>query len=230
MRIHYFQHVPFEGLGYLETWANQRPCMLSATLLYENALFPSLSTIDMLVVMGGSMGVYEQEKFSWLEAEIQYIQKAIEAQKIVVGICLGSQLIAAALGARVYPNIKKEIGWFPLTKTSAGKEHPLLQDLPENFIGFHWHGDTFDLPQNAVHLLQTDICPHQAFLYQEKVLGLQFHLEATPQSIKDMIAHGQHELVPDTFIQNAEMIQKQEHLCKQGNEYLSKVLDRLVLK
>ena len=227
LRIHYFQHVSFEGLGYIESWAKQNKHLLTATKFYETDILPNLLDFDWLIVMGGPMGVYDNNKFPWLVNEKEFIKEAIEAGKTVVGICLGAQLIASALGTNVYPNTKKEIGWFPLTKTNEGQSHNLLNDLPDNFIAFHWHGDTFDLPEKAIHLLQTDICRNQAFLYKNNVLGLQFHLEITPLSLTSMTENCRHELVLDNYIQTEQEILKKIELCKIANNYLTCILNKL---
>lgn len=230
LRIHYLQHVAFEGLGYIETWANQNKYPLTSTRYYESWKLPELSAFDWLIIMGGPMGVYDENKFFWLSEEKAFIEKTIRANKTVIGICLGAQLIATALGARVYPNTKKEIGWFPVTKTTASENHFLFKDLPDTCPVFHWHGDTFDLPDGAVHLLQTSICPHQAFIWNKKVLGLQFHLEVTPQTLTSMIDNCRQELIRDTFVQNEKEISNCSGLCESSNLYLKNILTQLALK
>ncbi len=227
LRIHYLQHVPFEGPGYVETWANTHHHILSCTHLFEDFHFPALEAFDWLVILGGPMGVYEEGQFAWLRAEKEWILSAIRAGKTVIGICLGAQLIAASLGANVYPNRKKEIGWFPVTLTAAAETNELFKDFPASFTVFHWHGDTFDLPDQSLHLIQTDVCPNQAFMYQDKVIGLQFHLEATPRTLRHMIDHGSDELIPDDFIQTGDAILHAADQCVYSNQLLAKLLDGL---
>jgi GMP synthase-like glutamine amidotransferase len=227
LRIHYFQHVAFEGLGFIETWACQNEHILSSTKFFSEFNLPNLNDIDWLIVMGGPMGVYDEHQYSWIRPEREFILNAIEAQKTVIGICLGSQIIASALGAKVYPNKKKEIGWFPLTKTKDGKTNNLLSDLPDEFTSFHWHGDTFDLPSRATHLLKTNICANQAFLYKDNVLGLQFHFEVTPQTLTQMTDNCRHEIKTDDFIQTEADILKNADFCYLSNEYLSSILTKL---
>jgi GMP synthase-like glutamine amidotransferase len=135
------------------------------------------------------MGVYEQSKYPFLTREINFIKKMIEAGKPVLGICLGSQLIAAALGARVYPNKSKEIGWYPLKAENAAKGDFLFSGWPARSRIFQWHGDTFDLPSGAAQLFSSPLCRHQAFRYGENVYGLQFHPEVDAPMIKDWLAH-----------------------------------------
>src|SRR5215471_5921833 len=136
MRVHFIQHVYFENPGHLLEWAKEKSYSTSFTKTFENISFPNLNDFDLLVIMGGPMGVYDEEKFPWLKQEKQFIKDSIAANKKVLGICLGSQLIAEALGVKVYPNKEKEIGWWPIKKVNA----ELNNDLPNEFVTFHWHG------------------------------------------------------------------------------------------
>jgi GMP synthase-like glutamine amidotransferase len=227
LNIHYFQHVPFEGLGYIEKWASEKGHKLTATKFYGNYILPELEDFDWLIIMGGPMGVYDEDKFSWLKEEKEFIKSAIDAGKTVIGICLGSQLIAEVLGAKVYPNAKKEIGWFPVSITNEGKENNLLKGLPDSFTVFHWHGDTFDLPNNSVHLIESKACKNQAFLYKKKVLGLQFHLEANLHALKEIIKNCKTDLVSDTYIQDEQTILIKEKETEGTNKILSAILEKL---
>lgn len=208
MRIHFIQHVHFETPGYLLEWATAQQHTISFTKIYESVIFPAADAMDLLVVMGGPMGVYEEEQYPWLKEEKAFIKSVIAAGVKVLGICLGSQLIAEVSGSKVYPNTEKEIGWWPLQKVTNEKTLSLTESLPDEFITFHWHGDTFDLPPGAVHLFATKICPNQGFLLNEQVAGLQFHLEATPVLVQQMAAHGQHELVTASYIQDGGQMQE----------------------
>jgi GMP synthase-like glutamine amidotransferase len=210
MRIHFIQHVAFETPGYLLQWAAERQHTVSFTRVYESPNFPAVENIDWLIVMGGPMGTYDEDRYAWLRPEKDFIRAVIQAGKKVLGICLGSQLVAEALGAKVYRHTQKEIGWWPVKKTAESNN--ILQSLPNEFTSFHWHGDTFDLPPGAVHLLQTDACPHQAYIYQDRVMGLQFHMEAIPGLVKAMVDHGKEELVPGGYIQSEnEILSNKEH-------------------
>src|SRR5262249_35158018 len=152
MRIHYLQHVAFEDLAAIESWAEDAGHTIAATQLFRNQPLPETADFDMLVVLGGPMNIYEEDQHPWLASEKRFIERALGEEKHVLGICLGSQLIADILGARVFRNREKEIGWFPITLTEAAQSHPLFADVPENITVFHWHGDTFDLPAGAIHL------------------------------------------------------------------------------
>jgi GMP synthase (glutamine-hydrolysing) len=140
-----------------------------------------------LIIMGGPMGVYEQDRYSFLGDEIRLIQHALKREIPILGICLGAQLLAAALGSPVRPGQKKEIGWHPVMLTSEAAVDPLWQDIPATFTGFHWHGDFFEKPHGAVSLASSALTPCQAFRYGAAVYGLQFHIEVTETMIQDWV-------------------------------------------
>lgn len=199
MRVHVLQHVPFEGLGSIQDWLAARQATITETKFFESPALVDLSRVDLVIALGGPMSVNDEVAFSWLRAEKRFIAEAIHRGSAVLGICLGAQLIASALGARVYPGRHKEIGWFPVT---AGETASFNFRFPQNLAVFHWHGETFDLPAGAVHLACSAACRHQAFQVGRRVLGLQFHLETTPESAEAIIANCRHELVPSRFVQS----------------------------
>jgi GMP synthase-like glutamine amidotransferase len=225
--IQVIQHVPFEGPGVIADWALQRRYPLTISRLYAGDALPSIGSIDWLVVMGGPMSVNDEAAYAWLAPERALICQAIAAGKTVVGVCLGAQLIAAALGARVYPNAQQEIGWFPVSKTPEALTHPLLGGVPDSFVPLHWHGDTFDMPQGATRLFQTEACINQAFVYAERVMGLQFHLEATAQTLEAMLANCRADLVDAPGIQTEAELLVGLSLAPAANGYLALLLDQL---
>ena len=228
LTIHVLQHVAYEGLGCIENWIHEHNHLLSYTKFYESFSIPDIDTIDGLIVMGGPMSVYEEDLFPWLKEEKHFIKAAIEKGKIVLGICLGSQLIAEVLGARVYPNKLKEIGWFPVKKTKAGQQHSMLKGIdPNEFTVFHWHGDTYDPPPASEHLFFTDICQHQAFIFDNRVLGIQFHFEATKETLNEMVQNGKQELEEGPTIQTGTVILQKSPLIGENNQRLYKLLDNL---
>lgn len=227
LSIHILMHVPYEGPGCIDHWMNHHNHRVTYTRFYESCLLPPLDKIDWLIIMGGPMSVYEENKYNWLMAEKQYIKNAIDNGKTVIGICLGSQIIAEVLGAGVYPNKVKEIGWFPVSKTDAGRNATLLEDTGNEVVVFHWHGDTYDLPPGSVHLFSSVDCQHQAFLFEKRVLGLQFHLEVTEKSIAEMIENGKHELTESATIQSEERIISQKKHLKSNNSIMFSLLDKL---
>lgn len=207
MRLHYFQHVPFEGLAGIERWAVKEGLQISRTRFFEDDPLPKLEDIDLLVIVGGPMSVNDERDYPWLADEKHFIDRAIRAGKPVLGICLGAQMIASVLGAKVYRNKEKEIGWFPVELTKAGRES-CLRVIGKRRTVFHWHGETFDLPSGARHLAKSAVCRNQAFQYGDSVIGLQFHLEMTPQSLKAIIRHCRKEILPARFIQSIPQMKK----------------------
>jgi GMP synthase (glutamine-hydrolysing) len=203
MQLHYLQHVPFEGPGTIREWATDQGHDLTGTHLYDGESLPDLDTFDWLIIMGGPMGVHDTDEYPWLTAEKELIRVAVDADKVVVGICLGAQLVAEALGGRVYEADTSEIGWFPVEATAEAVESPLFADLGETYEVFHWHGDTFDLPEGATRMAQTDACANQAFVYGDRVVGLQFHLESSPATVDEIIEHSG-DLPDGPFVQSAE--------------------------
>lgn len=226
LKIHYFQHVPFEGLGSIGEWTSLSGYSLTSTRFFENSRFPEITDIDWLIVMGGPMSVNDEDKYPWLVEEKKFISEVINAGKVVIGICLGSQLISAALGARIFQNKEKEIGWFDIELTCSGKSDHLFSELGSRLKVFHWHGDTFDLPENAIHMAYSEGCKNQAYIYKDNVLALQFHLESTMNSLKDMIEYGREELKPARYVQTEnELLNIQ--LIESNKKVLFKLLDRL---
>jgi len=222
MKLHYLQHVPFEGPGYIEEWAAFRGMQPTCTRLYADEPLPSTDSFDWLVVMGGPMGIYDHKEHPWLADEKAFLRQSIEAGKTVIGICLGAQLIADVLGASVYPGAHKEIGWFTVRRNPEAPEW-----MPKEFMAFHWHGDTFDLPPDTVPLGSSDACENQGFIYQGRVIALQFHLESTHQSIEALIGNCAHELVDGPFIQSAMQIRSSFSELTAMNVTLSELLDQL---
>ncbi|ADE16606.1 glutamine amidotransferase class-I [Nitrosococcus halophilus Nc 4] len=227
MKIHYLQHVPFETPANIEKWAKTNGHPLSATQFYRGDPLPEIGSIDWLVVMGGPMNIDEEDKYPWLLQEKKFIEQAIKAEKVVIGICLGAQLIAAVLGAKVFQNQYKEIGWFPIQFTEEARASSLFNFLPQKLKVFHWHGDTFDLPPDATRLAQSEACANQAFIYNKKVLALQFHLEVRPENVRQIIAHCEHELTGGQYIQKSEEMLSQEENFKKINEAMDGILNRL---
>ena len=224
MRIHSLQHVPFEGLGSIADWAKAHNAPLRTSQLFSDAPLPKLEAFDWLVVMGGPMNIYEEERYPWLRGEKALIKEAIAAGKVVLGVCLGAQLIADCLGAKVTRNPHREIGWFPLTTV-----HPAwASTLPAQVLVMHWHGDTFALPAGALHLAASEACPNQGFIFQGRVVGLQFHLETTPESLMGLIEHGQDDLSPaGPYIQTREEMLSDPERFPVINRMMAALLDRL---
>ena len=211
-------------------WFRERGWQVSLTELYRNEPLPPVDEIDWLVVMGGPMSVNDESKHAWLKAEKDFIGQALQADKAILGVCLGSQLIADVLGSKVYKNSEPEIGWFPIQRSPEAAGHNLGQLFPPQAEVFHWHGETFDLPRGTLHLARSQACENQAFAYGDRVLGLQFHLETTRKALEDL-AHGcADELVDSPFIQSAEEMLSDPHRFTRLNGLLDPILEGLAAR
>lgn len=201
MKIHHLQHVPFEGLGSMKPYLENTGHQLTSTHLYEDLAFPAIHDIDCLIIMGGPMGIYDEENYPWLKAEKEFIRKAVESGKTILGICLGAQLIADVLGAKVYKNKYREIGWFNIQRATEVNNTILAQSIAENLEAFHWHGDTFEIPEGAVPLGASDACKNQGFIIADRIIAFQFHLETTRESAASLIQNCGDEIDGSRYVQ-----------------------------
>ncbi len=180
------RHVSFEGLGLIEPILAEFGLPILWLEIGQTICDSDLANICALILMGGPMSANDPEP--WVGAEIDLIRRAVRRGVPVLGVCLGAQLVAKALGARVYRNPVKEIGWFETHWTAAARLDPVFGGLPDPAQIFQWHGETFELPENAECLAYTGTCAHQAFRYGLSVYALQFHLEVTPLMIEDWVS------------------------------------------
>jgi len=204
MKVHCLQHAEHEGLGSIAPWLAARGVPVTMTRLQRGEPLPPVDEVEWLVVLGGPMNVDDHAQFPWLAAEARFIAQAIAAKKAVLGICLGAQLIARALGAAVTKNPHPELGWHPVHLLRGADQHPLLQGFPEVFTPFHWHGDTYALPPDAKGLMRSEACAQQAFAVHDLVLGIQFHLEVTAADARNWFATEQPP--PAQYVQTPEEV------------------------
>ena len=226
MRVHWLQHVPFEGLGCMEDWFVSRGHQLSCTRMFDAADLPSPEDFDWLVVMGGPMGVNDQDKYPWLEPEIALIKAVMKQSKRILGICLGAQLMATALGAKVKKNRHKEIGWFHVQSQAMGND-PLGQVLPPRFRAFHWHGETFDVPAHAIPLGSSEATICQGFRAGPRGLALQFHLELRPEDVDRLTEACPEDLTPDPYVQAPEEFLEKSYQFDEANEITRRILQAM---
>lgn len=226
MRLHYLQHVPFEGLGSIGDWADERGLQVSATRMYAGDPLPVANEFELLLVLGGPMGVRDRDCLPWLDAEIEWLAEAVAAERPVLGLCLGAQLIACAAGADVYKASDREIGWFPVDRTTGNQAGP-LDCLPDRLMAFHWHGDTFDIPPGGSLLAASEGCAHQAFGIGERILGLQFHLETTMGVAEALVRNCPEDLSPGPWVQTREEILHGGRF-DDANRLMVRVLDQWV--
>ena len=229
LRIHALYHVDFEELSHIKQWADNRDHSITVTRFYKNEPLPAQDSFDWLVVMGGPMSIHDESDFQWLADEKSFIQQSINDGKTVIGVCLGAQLIADSLGAKVAPSGIKEVGWLPIQLTEQGLAHPLLADLPKNeFTVFHWHGDGFECPKGAMPIATSHTWANQGFVYQTSkhkelgtwVLGWQCHFEVTNKSMVDMVSHGQ-TYIQEAMIDHPDSVQAADEILALGDTYIA---------
>ena len=201
MHIHVLEHDPLENPGLVADWAAVRGHRLVRVLLDRGGALPPPGEVDLLVIMGGPMNIYQHRDHPWLVEEKAFIAEVIAAGKPVLGICLGAQLLADALGGKVFQNAAKEIGWFPIQMVDRAEP---FASFPETLTAMHWHGDTFTLPRGARHIAKSEACVNQAFLFGDRMVGLQFHIEMQALSESDLQAVGTAAVVPGRWVQSRE--------------------------
>ena len=228
MHVQVLQHVPFEGVGSMADWFQTRGATLHYTRFYEaDARLPDPASCDLIVAMGGPMSVNDESELPWLIEEKTFLRHAIEQGVPVLGICLGAQLIASALGARVQPNAQAEIGWFPVWRAASVGEGCFV--FPDRIELLHWHGETFELPAGATLLASSEACPHQAFQLGRRVIGLQCHPEMTPAIVADLLDACADELRPGPWVQTPAQLAGEPRSYLPGNVLMTRVLDYLLV-
>lgn len=226
MHVHWLQHAEHEDLGCIAPWLAARGAQVSMTGLQRGEALPAGTDFDALIVLGGPMNIYEYAAHPWLVPEKQLIRRAIDAGKKVLGICLGSQLIADVLGGPVTRNAYGEVGWFEVALNAEGRAHPAFEDWPEHFEAFHWHGDTFAIPPGAQNLMSSEACANQGFAYGERVLGLQFHLEVTAADARVWFQHEQP--APARYVQTPGAILERIDRFALNNRLMVRLLERFL--
>jgi GMP synthase-like glutamine amidotransferase len=227
MRIHCLQHVSFEVPGSILRWARQKGHGFTRSRVFDGDRLPAADAFDMLIILGGPMSVHDESAHPWLVDEKRFITSALRDGKRILGICLGAQLLALCLGAKVSRNKEREIGWFPVRKVQDARRSELAQALPDEMDVLHWHSDTFDLPKGAVHLMSSQACENQAFAFEGRVAGLQFHLEMTGEGAQDLIRYCGHELTEGAWVQRPETILWEPFRFDRANAVMDRVLDQI---
>lgn len=226
MKLQILQHVDFEKPGFILDWAEERGVQVEITRFYRNEMPPSPRMIDGVIIMGGPMNLDETEKYPWLEKEKAFLHDFLATGKKMLGVCLGAQLLALQLGARVFKNTRKEIGWFPVQKTAFAK-HPLLDLYVENTLpAFHWHGDTFDLPRESVPLFSSEATKNQAFVWNDRVFALQFHWEVKPENVRLLLENAAGDLEEmQPFVQSPQTMTADDSLFAESQKNIYRLLD-----
>ena len=232
MHIHFIIHEHFEAPGAYEIWGKNRGCSMSYSRVYQGDPLPEdLQSTDLLIIMGGPQSpATTLEECPWFDAQSEkpIISRAIKAGKMVIGVCLGSQLIGEALGAAFCHSPEKEIGKFPVRLTDAGKANPLFEDFGHELNVGHWHNDMPGLTPQAKVLAYSEGCPRQIVQYGERVYGFQCHMELTPEVVELLIEHSQNDLrraAEFRFVETAEKLRSHDY--REMNQVLFSFLDKL---
>lgn len=228
MKISILQHAPFEGPGLIAEWASERNADMTITKVFANEPLPDLDSFDLLILMGGPMSVNDEKEYPWLIEEKKFIRKAIERNMRIMGICLGAQLIASSLGKNIYPNPEKEIGWFQVDFTDEIRKTFLFNHFPHSMVVFHWHGETFEIPESAMLIGSSPACRNQGFLMGRSVIALQFHLEETGDSLQEISTACAAELQEGKWIQSEESIRNGIGNVPAAKSILYQLLDKLI--
>lgn len=212
MRVHVLEHHPMEGIGTIADWIVIHGHEIERTRWYESPVPPDPASFDLLIVMGGPMNIYEEDQYPWLSIEKEFLDRCIAADKWMLGICLGAQLLADRLGGPVGRNAWSEIGWWPVARTLEAASDPIFSAFPLRLDVFHWHGDTFAIPPHALHAAYSQGCASQAFR-KGRVVGLQFHLEFSEEAMRGLIEaedvfEGHYVQTPEVFLSHTERFQK----------------------
>lgn len=227
IRIAIIQHAYYEGPARISDWLALRG--LSATLYrpYTGSSLPPLDRFDLLILLSGPMQVDDTDRYVWLAEEKQLIRDVLDAGKRVLGIGLGGQLLAEALGARIEPMKRPEIGWWPLEKYDESRESPLGRMLPHRLMALHWHTHHFGLPEGAIPLYRSAACGEQGFVWQERAVALQCHMNSTPRSVEALLSHAGTELKRDSTVQDAPSIRQNLDQCRSPGMPFYRLLDYL---
>jgi GMP synthase (glutamine-hydrolysing) len=232
MNVLVIEHADNEGPGLIEYSLRQNKIPFRSLNLKPGTHLPKMNGFSHIVLLGGPMNVYEEDRYPFLKEEDFFIKEAIQKGKTVLGICLGAQLIAKALGAKIYKSSIKEIGWYDVSLTEEGSKDPYFSFLPETFPVFQWHGDTFEIPKSGKLIATSSPISHQAFRYGEKVYGLQFHLEVTEDMIHEWVETNEEKPCTSEplFFSKTEIMTetaiKIEHYTKRGMCFLKKFFNR----
>ncbi len=232
MRIQLIEHDPQDfSRTNISFWAAEKGYPVNQTYVCNNEDLPSIDGFDWLMVMGGSPHAWDEQKNPWLGEEKAFIREVLSQDKPFLGVCFGAQLLAEALGGRIFPNTYKEIGWHEVSVNPAGQASFLFQNLPPSFVSFHWHSDHFSLPQDCTRLADSDASENQAFVCNGRpFVGLQFHPEFTRDMIRHFACNLSFEWVPDVFVGDKDKVLAQTEEIPDTYWLMETLLDNMALE
>lgn len=228
MHIHYFQHAAFEHVGSIRSWCNENGHKITGTKTFETTDFPDLNDINFLIIMGGPQSAVNYQDYPYLEKEVEYIKAAIKTDKLVLGVCLGAQLIAIASGGKAVPSPYKEIGLFPIKLNQDGINDPVFSVFNSSEIdSLHWHNDMAVPPEGFKILASSEGCPIQVFSNGKNIYGLQCHFELTRFGIEDLIKNCLVDFKADgPYIMDPEKIKKLDTVPI--NLHMNRILEKII--
>ena len=218
---------PLRGPGIITDWIEQEGHVLKFTRFHEKDALPDHDAVDMLIIMGGPMNVFDDHPQSRMREEIDWVASFINTGKAVLGICLGAQIIATALGSEVYQGKEKEIGWYDIRFLPGFGTYRICKTLPSSRKVFHWHGDTFRIPKGATRIAESKLFPNQGFIYEKRVIALQFHLEVRPADVADLIENCRDELLRGPNIMPEKELLDKGRFRDENRLLLFRILDYL---
>lgn len=221
MKVDVLQHVPFEGLGLIEEWGKTTNVEFNIHKLFKSSKLPEADQIDLLIILGGPMSANDTE-YDWTIKERTLILSLIERNKPILGICLGGQQIAKALGSNIFQGGYKEVGWFPIQTTTKKFDF-----LPNDMYVLHWHGEQFEIPKNAERLFESAACKNQGFILNQNVVGLQFHFESTKDSVSQLLENDCNFIDGSKYTQSEDEI-KQFEIPIENKQVLFSLLNYLI--
>jgi len=229
MRLHLLEHDPIEiQRNNIITWAEKKGYAVRRTDVSTGAKIPAKNDFDWLIVLGGSQHAWEERKHPWLIREKRFISEILSADKIILGICFGAQLLAEVLGGRVFPNEKEEIGWYSIRLSPEGKQSFLFRNVPETFLTFHWHSDHFSLPRGCTVLAYSAPTPYQAYTHKDhRIAGLQFHPEYTVEMVKFFADECGHEWKKDQYVAGKEAVLSKSEKIPETYWLMEQLLDNM---
>ena len=238
LKVHYFQHIAGEGFGSCYQFLKQHHAKISATEFFalpvdrslEIEALPQVEDVDLLIIMGGEMSVNDEVNFPWLKIEKRWLRRYLSMGKPAIGLCLGGQLIANALGAAVSRSEKQELGWTRVRKVNYVPAECF--ELPAEFNVMQWHSETFEIPKGAIHLAENDVCRNQMYQIGKNVLGFQFHPEITPEAL-NLFLENEEELdhFPGQHMQTQQQLKKtSKNNFIVGNQILNQAIEYVLQK
>jgi GMP synthase-like glutamine amidotransferase len=234
IQIYSLEHAPHEDPVYITQWLYDRQIILHPVRLYLGDHFPDLNDVGILLIMGGFINIYDEDDFPWLVQEKLFIKAVIDAGKPVLGICLGGQLVSDILGGRVTKASVPEYGWHTTSRVCSAVDRKWISSsqgsgiFPDKIEVFEWHQDTFSIPPGAVRIYASDLCENQAYVYRDRIIGLQFHPEMDDPTIRDFLVHSSPELREKGIGYLESDIISRIGMCASGHQFIAGIMQYLL--